>query len=184
MLNIVRGDLKNKPVASGQLANFFETQKESFEGTLYIGYPIIGTANGGFQIDAMLITRETGLVAFHINEGADYNIDYQDIQDESYTKIQSKLFQYKELTTKRNLAINITVVTYAPAWSKVQNEDKDYPCIIDNENLKIFIDKLKWNTPEYFEKLLSVLQSITTIRKNKSRNYVKKENSRGFKLKT
>ena len=183
MLNIVRGDLKSKPEASNQLANFFETKKEDFEGTLYVGYPIIGTANGGFQIDAMLITKETGLLAFHINEGVDYNIDYKDVQDESYTKIQSKLFQYKELTKKRNLAIDITVVTYAPAWSRIQGEDQEYPCIINNEKLEEFTNNITWDSPEYFERLLSVLQSITTIRKNKSRAYVKKENSRGFKLK-
>ena len=182
MLNIVRGDLKNKPESSNQLTTFFESKKDIFDGTLYIGYPIIGTANGGFQIDAMLITRETGLVAFHINEGIDSTIDYKDIQDESYTKIQSKLFQYKELTEKRNLAIDISVVTYAPAWSNIAN-DNDYPCLINDTELESYIMSLSWHNSKYFEKLLSVLQSITTIRKSKSRTYVQKENSRGAKLK-
>ena len=157
MLNIVRGDLKNKPESSNQLTTFFESKKDIFDGTLYIGYPIIGTANGGFQIDAMLITRETGLVAFHINEGIDSTIDYKDIQDESYTKIKSKLIQYKELTEKRDLAIDINIVTFAPAWTNTQNEI-DYPCFNTIENLKSFMDSLLWNKSEYFEKLLSVLQ--------------------------
>ena len=62
MLNIVRGNFKNKPESSRQLASFFESMKDNYEGTLYIGYPIIGTANGGFKIDALLITKESGLV--------------------------------------------------------------------------------------------------------------------------
>ena len=183
MLNIVRGGFKNKPESSKQLANFFESIKNNYEGTLYIGYPIIGTANGGFKIDALLITKERGLVAFNINEGIDSSVNYQDIQDEIYTKIQSKLFQYKTLTNKRNLAVEINVVTYAPAWSNIPKEDMEYPCFIDDDSLKTFISLLSWDKIKYYEQLLSVLQSITTIRKNKSREYVIKENSRGAKLK-
>jgi len=183
MLNIVRGDFKNKPESSKQLANFFETIKENYEGTLYIGYPIIGTANGGFKIDSLLITKETGLVAFHIEEGTNPTTEYKDIQDEIFTKIQSKLFQYKELTTRRNLAIDINVLTYAPVWQNIPEQEEDYPCLIDNDNLKKFISKINWTKTEYYEQLLAVLQSITTIRKNKSRDYVQKEDSRGAKLK-
>jgi len=183
MLNIVRGDFKNKPESSKQLASVFESIKNNYEGTLYIGYPIIGTANGGFKIDALLITKESGLVAFQINEGIDLAIDYQDIQDEMYTKIQSKLFQYKALTKRRALAVNINVISYSPAWLNIPKEDENYPCFIDNNSLKFFINSLNWNATEYYEQLLSVLQSITTIRKNKSREYVVQENSRGAKLK-
>lgn len=183
MLNIVRGGFKNKPESSKQLATFFESIKDKYEGTLYIGYPIIGTANGGFKIDALLITKETGLVVIHIEEGINSNIDYKDIQDEIFTKIKSKLFQYKELTKGRNLAIEINVLTYSPAWSDIPEKNEDYPCFINNDSLKKFINSLSWDTVEYYEQLLSVLQSITSIRKNKSRDYVKKENSRGAKLK-
>jgi len=183
MLNIVRGGFKNKPESSKQLATFFESIKDKYEGTLYIGYPIIGTANGGFKIDALLITKETGLVVIHIEEGINSNIDYKDIQDEIFTKIKSKLFQYKELTKKRDLAIEINVLTYSPAWSDIPEKNEDYPCFINNDSLKKFINSLSWDTVEYYEQLLSVLQSITSIRKNKSRDYVKKENSRGAKLK-
>ena len=180
MLNIVRGDLKNKPVSSQRLANFFETISTELDGTLYIGYPIIGTAMGGYQIDAMLICREKGLVAFHIVEGNDIG-DYQDIQDESYTKIQSKLIQHKELTEKRSLAVEIKIVTFAPA-SKTNQNDETYPCLVNEEDLTNFLDRLTWEKPAYFEKLMAVLQSITTIRKGKTR-VAQKPDSRGAKLK-
>lgn len=55
--------------------------------------------------------------------------------------------------------------------------------MINNEDLKNYINLLNWDKSEYYEKLLSVLQSITTIRKNKSREYVQLANSRGAKLK-
>jgi superfamily I DNA and RNA helicase len=157
--------------------------KTTLEGTLYIGYPIIGTSEGGFQIDALLITREKGLIAFHVVEGADNTLNYHDVQDESYTKIKSKLFQYKDLTEKRELAVEINIVTYAPAWSSVKNQDNHFPCFIQNDDLTHYLTSIQWDKHQYYEKLLSVLQSITTIRKHKSREYVKKEDSRGAKLK-
>lgn len=181
-LNIVRGDLKNKPESSRQLATFFESLKYNYEGTLFVGYPIIGTSEGGFQIDALLLTKEKGLVIFNVEEGVN-KVDYSDIQDENYTKIKSKLFQYKELTNKRELAFDIRTATYAPAWNKTNSESEDYPCITNNEELTTFFDSLQWDQSEYYELILSVLQSITTIRKNKSREYVKKPDSRGAKLK-
>lgn len=183
MLNIVRGDLKNKPITSEKLASFFETKKEELEGTLYIGYPIIGTANGGFQIDSLLVTKEYGLIAFHLEEGTNTNINYQDIQDEYYTKIKSKLIQYKELTEKKDLAIDINIISFVHAWTDIPNRDDDYPCFNDTSNLDIYLNTLQWTNSNYYEKLLSVLQSITTIRKTKSRQYVRKEDSRGAKLK-
>lgn len=180
MLNIVRGDLKNKPVSSKKLADFFESIKDTLDGTLYIGYPIIGTANGGFQIDAMLVCREKGLIVFHIEEGIEYTENYKDIQDESYTKIKSKLIQYKELTEKRDLAIDINISTFAPAWRTI-NQDEYYPCINSIDGLRSYTNNISWTNPQYFEKLLSVLQSITTIRKNKVRQ-VKIPNSKGTKI--
>ncbi|MDG5493236.1 DEAD/DEAH box helicase [Psychroserpens sp. SPM9] len=182
-LNIVRGDLKNKPESSKQLITFFESIKTKLEGTLYIGYPIIGTSQGGFQIDALLLTKETGLVIINVEEGADNTINYIDIQDENYTKLASKLLQHKNLTKKRKLAVEINTMTYCPAWSKVIDENDDYPCIINNDSLSKYINSLKSNDEEYFEQTLSVLQSITSIRKNKSRDYIKSDTSRGAKLK-
>lgn len=183
-LIIVRGDLKSKPVSSSCLAAYFETVKNQYEGTLYIGYPIIGTSKGGFQIDALLLTRQKGLIIFNIEEGTKYNNHYPETQDENYTKIASKLMQHKDLTNKRDLVIKINTVTYSPAWSKIQvSTFSDNPLLISEEDINEYLNKLSWDQESYYERLLSVLQSITTIRRNKNREYVKQLNSKGAKLK-
>lgn len=56
MVNVIRGDLKNKPVSSKRLADYFERQ-DDIDGTLYLGYPIIGASQGGYQIDALLVSK-------------------------------------------------------------------------------------------------------------------------------
>ena len=183
MLNIVRGDLKNKPVASRQLGEYFESIKEDYEGTLYIGYPIIGTAIGGFKIDALLITIEKGLHLIHIVEGINIPSDFEDIQDEYFTKMQSKLFQYKELTNRRSLILDVNVITYAPATSEKIKYEEGYPCLNSRESLNEYFVNSQPIEIEDYENLLSVLQSITTIRKGTSREYVKNKNSKGAKLK-
>jgi len=181
MVNIIRGDL-GKPVSSSRLADYFESRSD-LEGNLYLGYPIIGTPQGGYQIDALLVSRENGIIIFNIVEGTDTNLALEDTQDESFNKVQSKLLPYKSLTNKKKLMVEISVVTYAPALShRPTNISDDYPVIINDSDLKEFIESQEWHSSEYFETLNSVIQAITSIRKRKPRSYVQRDDSRGAKL--
>ncbi|MTF38119.1 ATP-binding domain-containing protein [Cyanobacterium aponinum UTEX 3222] len=183
MVDIIRGK-SNKPISSEKLANYFEDRSD-IEGRLYIGYPIIGTSEGGFPIDALLVSKQHGIIIFHIVEGINHDIDVEEIQDDCYTKMESKLKLHKDLNERRNLVVKISVVTYAPAWEKKkENISEDYPILINQNDLQIFIDETeKWTKNNYFNILNSVIEDITTIRKSHSRNYIKKEDSRGAKLK-
>lgn len=137
MVNVIRGDVKNKPVSSRRLAEFFEKTAD-IDGNLYLRYPIIGTSQGGYQIDALLVSKEHGVVIFNIIEGTDTTLNIEEAQDESINKIQSKLLQHKFLTNKRSLMVEIGVVTFAPAWSSKPNNIclNDYPIITNESELK------------------------------------------------
>ena len=182
MVNVIRGDV-DKPESSRRLAEFFE-KKTEIDGNLYLGYPIIGTSQGGYQIDALLVSKEHGVVIFNIVEGTDTSLNIEEAQDESINKIKSKLLPHKILTHKRDLMVEIGVVTFAPAWSsKPKNVSlDDYPIITDESELNRYLNQQNWKSTEYFEKLNSVIQAMTSIRKRKQRNYVQQENSRGAKL--
>jgi superfamily I DNA and RNA helicase len=181
MVNVIRGDV-DKPISSRSLAEYFESRSD-INGSLYLGYPIIGTSLGGYQIDALLVSREHGIVIFNIVEGTHTNVDIEEAQDESVNKIQSKLLQHKSLTNKRKLVVEIGVVTFAPAWtSKPNNISNEYPVITNGSDLEKYLNSQQWEHSEYFESLNSVIQAITSIRKRKQRIYVQQENSRGAKL--
>lgn len=176
MVNVIRGDVKNKPVSSKRLADYFE-QQHDIDGTLYLGYPIIGTSQGGYQIDALLVSKQHGAVIFHIVEGTNLDINIiEEVQDESFTKIQSKLLQNKQLTQKRKLVVELGVLTFAPASSqKIENLDEGYSLIINEEEITEYLSSQQWNQSEYYEQLCSVIQAITSITKKNQRSYVQKE---------
>lgn len=181
MVTIISGTTK-KPMASQALIEFFE-KNTSFDGHLYIGYPIIGTATGPFPIDATYISREHGLVIFNLVENK-IEDDYDEIQDDAANKMESKLRNYRELTIKRRLAIPISVITFYPD-REPEKEVDGYP-ICNEENLESVLksEDYTWsNNSEYYEKLVSVLQAISTIRKGKKRRNILKSESKGAKLK-
>lgn len=179
MLNIIMGATQ-KPLASEELKKFF-TENQNLEGYLYIGYPIIGTVEGAFPIDALWISREHGLVIFNLVENKDIE-NYQDVQDDCANKFEAKLKGYKQLVEKRNLCVDINILTFAPKLKKIEEFDEDYP-LVNSETLYEILDGYIWNKSEYYEDLISVLQAISTIRKGKKRRVVMNSHSRGCKLK-
>jgi len=177
MVNIITGTT-NKPMATEQLKSFFNSH-EDLSGYLYIGYPIIGTVNGAFRIDALWLSKDKGIVVFNLIEARDIS-GYEDYQDDCANKIEAKLRGYKELVSKRTLCVNISVVTFAPAL-KIINPNDDYP-LCNEDNLETTLNDISWDKPDYYGQLVSVLQAISTIRKSKKRREIANSNSRGAKL--
>lgn len=168
----------NKPVSSDRLKKYFSNHNE-FDGILYIGYPIIGTVEGAYPIDALWVSPTQGLVVFNLIEGKHLG-DYQEDQDDSYNKIEARLKGHRELVYKRQLQISINIITFAPAIVTLPQSD-DYPVCNENTITNQICD-LNWEHPEYYEKLVSVLQSVSMIRKGRKKREVKHAESRGAKL--
>jgi len=178
MVTIITGST-TKPMASEQLKNYFHNHSE-LTGYLYIGYPIIGTVHGAYPIDALWISPEKGLVIFNLIEGRDLK-GYEEAQDDVANKIESKLKIYKQLMERRKLCVEISVITFAPTISNIVDFDEEYP--LCNENtLEDAINTIAWNDLGYYERVVSVLQAISTIRKGKKKREIKKKQSKGAKL--
>nr|VFJ97164.1 MAG: Superfamily I DNA and RNA helicases [Candidatus Kentron sp. LFY] len=180
MVTIIQGTTK-KPVSSRQLTDFF-TCHNRYDGSLYIGYPIIGTAEGPYSIDALLVSESKGLVVFNLIEGRGVD-GFQDAQDDSYNKLESKLRAHKALMKGRNLQVPIHPVTFAPARNDVTElSDEEHP-LCNEKNLDAWLNTRKWDNPSSFKELVSVIQAISTIRKGRKKREVQNPNSRGAKLK-
>ena len=179
MVNIIIGSTP-KPLASEELTKYFQMHSD-LEGYLYIGYPIIGTVEGAYPIDALWISRERGLVIFNLVENRSIE-GYEEIQDDCANKVESKLKGYKQLVDKRQLCVDINVITFAPSIGTLEEYNKDYPLCNANTLAKC-ISELEWKEQEYYNDLVSVLQAISTIRKGRKRREASNANSKGAKLK-
>jgi len=178
MINIVWGST-DKPVASKRLAHILSAEAD-LEGTLYIGYPIIGTPEGSFPIDALLVSPTKGLVLFNVVEGKVLP-DYVEAQDEGFNKMQAKLLQHQTLIRKRKLLVDIHTVTFAPAIQQLELDDDHLLCNADN--LVSSIDELDDFEPEVFPTLVSVIQAISTLRRGRKKRALHNQTSRGTKIK-
>jgi len=178
MINTVWGST-DKPVSSKLLAEILSAEAE-LDGTLYIGYPIIGTPEGSFPIDALLVSPTKGLVLFSVVEGKNL-LDYAETQDEGFNKMQAKLLQHQALIRKRKLLVDVHTVTFAPAIAQLDDDGEHLLCNADN--LVSVIEELDNFDQTVFPTLVSVVQAISTLRRGRKKRELHNQNSRGTKIK-
>lgn len=177
-LTIARG-ITSKPVATDNLiTNLLEC---NIEGHLFTGYPVIASPDGPYTIDALLLSPQIGLLCFDLVEGTDIG-NFQDRQDNSFNQLHAKLLRHKELVQGRKLLIEIHTATYAPAITDPPT-NSEY-LILNQGSLESKVHQLEWSRAEHntYEKVLSSIQNITTIRKAGSTRHISDPTSRGAKL--
>ena len=180
-VEIVRG-VTRKPGSSQMLADAIARQR-NLSGQLFIGYPTIATPEGPHTIDALLVSRDKGIITFDLIEGSTIS-GYQDRQDDSANNLESRLRLRRELMKGRKLLIPIHVISFAPGATLHENTySDDYP-IADTGNLTEILDGFKWQDANnvIYQSTLSAIEGISTIRKSRTRRNIEKENSRGAKL--
>lgn len=178
MVDIKRGKTE-KFATSELLVKFFESHTE-YEGKLYIGYPILYTGGESIILDAVWVSEKYGVIVFDLIEGIK-NENREEQRDALYTKLSSLLSQYIELNTKRVLQVPVEVFTFAPASKKEDYVDTAFAA----EELQFLIQQRDvWtNAAEYYNKTISVIQSVIQLKAKANRTYVKKVDSKGAIIK-
>ena len=97
--------------------------------------------------------------------------------------MESKLKSYDVLNSGRNLMVDIQPVTYAPFDNAVgEIADKTYPVCNDSNIIKYIKGIDSSSNISYYKPLLSAIQSISNIRKNKRIRNVDSNESKGARL--
>lgn len=180
-IEIVQGT-SQKPASSEELVKLLRKQPD-LSGQLFVGYPIIRTTVGPHPIDALLISMYMGIVVFDLIEGGKLDgFEYR--QDDSANKLEARLKNYSELMERRDLRIPIHTVSFGTAVRDPIRENVNYPVVNLNTTLEQ-LNKFTWPEADrdVFEKTLSAIQNVSTIRSTGSRRTVQRKNSRGAKLK-
>ncbi|MBS0428593.1 MAG: DEAD/DEAH box helicase [Proteobacteria bacterium] len=170
----------DKPVSSRRLASVLGADPE-MEGTLYIGYPIIGTPDGSFPIDALLISPIKGLILFSVVEGRTLPA-FSELQDEGFNKMQAKLLQHQSLIQRRRLLVEIHTITFAPAIQNLPISN-EHPICNESNLLKTIAELEENENPEIFSALTAVIQAISTLRRGRKKRELRIDGSRGSRIK-
>lgn len=182
-LEVVYGESRNRPIAkalAGQLRSVVD------EGTIYLGYPVLATADEKIEVDALLVTKSHGLVAFLIGEKIPTSTEewntLQDHQDRLYTVLSGSLRRHEGLRDGRRLAVEPQTATVFPAPVSPPFADSDgfFGAL---EGVSSWVSELPGIEDQVERSLHAALQRVTTIKPAKKRAGVEKTSSRGAVMK-
>jgi superfamily I DNA and RNA helicase len=183
-LEVIYGESRNRAIAK-DLAGVLQGVVDS--GTVYLGYPVLATADERVEVDALLVSGDHGLIAFLIADGVptdeeDWNQVVED-QDRLYAVLESHLGRHEGLRQGRRLALTpytATVFPSSPADGDHTSEDGFYG---ELSAISDWISGLESLSPEVEKAAHAAIQRVTTIKPAKRRASVEKPSSRGAKLK-
>ena len=167
---------KRNPLATDALIQAL--QPLDLTGTLYIGYPIVAAADEHIFVDALLTSKEHGLVAFDLEpvQGA----DVRQRQDNLFAALLQRLIAFRPLRDGRKLAFKINVVTFAPAEA-IQSAD---PPVVSGSTLSRYLtDNCDPVPADRLKAIDSSVQRVTTIKPQRRRSNVRRVDSKGAILK-
>lgn len=184
-LDVVHGESRNRRAASA-LADQLRTVVD--EGTVYLGYPVLATADEKVEVDALLVSRNHGLVAFLLAEQQPSSAaEWAEVvatQDRLYAVLNGHLSRHEGLRHGRGPAVEpFTATVFAappPEQLRTGTEEGFYGTI---ENLPAWVKGLPPIEDGLERNLHAALQRVTTIKPAKKRSSVSKLGSRGAVLK-
>ena len=156
-------------------------------GTLYLGYPVLATADARVFVDALLVSGSYGLVAFDLSSHLGPRPDRRQLeevaerQEEIHASLYNKLNKYRNLRRNRSLAIPVRVVTCHAALEDVIEDEDVVACRPDA--LPGVMQTFERLEADLLRPLNAAIQRVSTLRPPKQRSNVRKEGSRGAKLK-
>lgn len=184
-LEVVQGESRN-PILARKLAEFLRSRLQS--GTLYLGYPVLATADERVDIDALLVSPTHGLVVFtfadEIPQSAEQAARIIQDQDRLFGVLESYLGRHESLRRGRQLAVSPNTATlFSSAVDSVVELRDSEGFFGELEALQAWLDGLVSIDEDLEKALQAALQRVTTIKPAKKRAAVRSATSRGAKLK-
>lgn len=181
-LEVIQGESRHRQVAQALAASL---RGVIDEGTLYIGYPVLSTADERVQVDALLVCEAHGLAAFLFAEAVPDSADdwapVVDAQDRLYAVLDAHLSRHEGLRTRRQLAVTLQTMTVFPVHVEPpEGVEGEYASL---EAVAAWVVGLPSIEPDIERRLHAALQRVTTIKPPKKRATVRNAESRGAMLK-
>ena len=105
-LEVVYGESRNRTSAQALVAQLRPIIEE---GTVYLGYPVLATADERVEVDALLVSQIHGLVAFLLADSLPTSDEMWAAavaeQDRLFATLESHLSRHEGLRSGRRLAV-------------------------------------------------------------------------------
>ena len=160
-------------------------QGAGVEGTLFLGYPVLPTAHEIIEVEALLLSKDHGLVVFILSSSpparaaTDRWAQLNDEQDELVFALKSNLGRHGSLRKGRELAVDIHVLTVFPTFQP----GTSLPTYVGVNDVGHRVASFGGPPDHLWPALTAALQRVSTMRPNKRRAAVQSSNSRGATLK-
>jgi superfamily I DNA and RNA helicase len=183
-LEIVHGESRFRTTALA-LADTLKSVVST--GTIYLGYPILTSADDQVEVGALLVSRDHGLVAFLLGDTQPSDpvewMRYVDDQDRLYAILESNLSRHESLRQGRKLRLDVNTATVFPSAVKGAPEGTDAR-FLSIDDVAVWVESLIGIEEGLERALQGALQRVSTMKPAKRRASVKKKSSRGAVLKS
>lgn len=180
-IDIVRGRIRNYS-AIDELLDKIKEISDNDEGTLYLGYPLQANVEDKVTLDALLVTKKIGLIAFIIAEDDRNAQAIMDENDSLLFQIKHNFTKYPSLRKRSELSFKPHVITLI-SNEEVPDVEEDVIVSTIDKVLDVINEDSEF-TDEIFSKLNEALQKVTNIKPKKKRENVKNDLSFGGKIKS
>lgn len=183
-LDVIFGEFKDHAVVTDFVS---AARKAHLTGTLYIGYPVLAIDDGRVEFDALLVSRNRGVVIFDLYSSTDVN-DADAINnrhEQLYAALFNKLNSFKELRKGRTLLIDpITVSVRSTIADRTWDNDTENH-VINTSQLSIIRELALEERPTdtTIQHLNAAIQRISILRPPKKRENVSRSDSKGSIIK-
>lgn len=179
-LDIIRGNITQIHPTNDLIENLQKIITEEDEATLYLGYPLTANADSKITIDALLMSREKGLIAFVFPRGSVEIEHLKEEQDTLYYHLDYNFKKYPSLRKGRGLSFDPVVISWLPISDELVEEGYIFS---DASKIERDIEELTEFDSSIYPRLSEALQKVSNIKPRKKRENVNSETSRGGVIK-
>ncbi|WP_299912792.1 ATP-binding domain-containing protein [uncultured Paracoccus sp.] len=180
-LDVIFGEYKDHEA----VANFVRSAREAqLHGTLYIGYPVLTVDDEKIEYDAMLVSRDRGVVVFDLYsvgsaDSADITDEIEMRQEKLYAALYNRLNSFKELRRGRNLEVDISTVSIHPLLDVYSDAGETKIAGLSQLSKLKEVEQDDRLDNDMISHLNAAIQRISNLKPRKKRDNIKSPDSKG-----
>jgi superfamily I DNA and RNA helicase len=187
-LDVIFGEFRDRDAVHAFVR---ATRVAKFTGTLYIGYPVLTVDDDRIEFDAVLVSRDRGVVIFDLysfvgGTRAELTVIPADIaarQEQHHAALFNKLNSFKELRRGRSLIVDLLTVSIHPITDTLVAENESHLVGLSRLADLPILDFSHRLDDEQIRHLNAAIQRISNLRPKKKRDNVVQKNSKGHAIK-